>query len=81
MSRSYDRRSTVPFHSTMTLSNCLGFLSSVHGSVQDLSLLKAACHLADLRGNLALGLLNLVQLGIQVVNGSLGLGEVSSQVR
>merc|ERR1719295_2566242 len=49
----------------------LGF--PVHGSVQDLSLVKAAGHLADLRGNLALGLLNLAQLGVQVVNGTLGL--------
>merc|ERR1719295_1297794 len=52
----------------------------VHGSIQDLSLVKAAGHLADLRGNLALGLLNLVQLGIQVVDGRLGLSEASGQL-
>merc|ERR1719449_12384 len=52
----------------------------VHGSVQDLSLVKAAGHLADLSGNLALGLLNLVQLGVQVVNGSLCFGQPCSQL-
>merc|ERR1719189_1628541 len=56
----------------------LGF--PVHGSVQDLGLVKAVGHLADLRGNLALGLLNLVQLGVQVVNSSLGLGQASGQL-
>merc|ERR1719158_254108 len=52
----------------------------VHGSVEDLGLVKAAGHLADLSGNLALCLLNLVQLGIQVVNGSLCFGQPCSQL-
>merc|ERR1712240_655101 len=52
----------------------------VHGSVEDLSLVEAAGHLSDLGGNLALGLLNLVQLGGKVVNGSLSLGQTSSEL-
>merc|ERR1719239_1059229 len=52
----------------------------VHGGVEDLGLVEAAGHLADLRGNLALGLLNLVQLGVQVVDGSLSLGQTSSEL-
>merc|ERR1719251_556754 len=43
----------------------------VHGSVQDLGLVQAVGHVAALRSNLGLGLLHLVQLGVQVVNGSL----------
>merc|ERR1719239_1897154 len=52
----------------------------VHGSIEDLGLVKAAGHLADLRGDLALGLLNLVQLSVQVVNGSLCFGQSGSQL-
>ena len=47
----------------------------VHGSIEDLGLVKAVGHIAALTGNLSLSLLNLVQLGVQVVNGSLGLGQ------
>merc|ERR1719260_463002 len=52
----------------------------VHGGVEDLSLVEAAGHLSDLGGNLALGLLNLVQLGIQVVDGSLSLSQTSGEL-
>merc|ERR1712200_85141 len=52
----------------------------VHGGIEDLGLVEAAGHLADLRGNLALGLLNLVKLGIEVVDGSLSLGQTSSEL-
>merc|ERR1719278_623879 len=52
----------------------------LHGSVEDLGLVQAAAHLTDLGGNLALGLLNLVQLSVQVVNGSLCLGQSCSQL-
>merc|ERR1719260_503676 len=52
----------------------------VHGGVEDLGLVEAAGHLGDLGGNLALGLLNLVQLGVQVVDGSLSLGQTSSEL-
>merc|ERR1712240_895444 len=52
----------------------------VHGSVEDLGLVEAAGHLSDLGGNLALGLLNLVQLGVKVVDGGLGLGQTSSEL-
>merc|ERR1719470_247317 len=52
----------------------------VHGSVEDLGLVKAAGHLADLRSHLTLGLLNLVQLGVQVVDGSLSLGQTSGEL-
>merc|ERR1712240_701681 len=52
----------------------------VHGSVEDLGLIEAAGHLSDLGGNLALGLLNLVQLGVQVVNSGLGLSQTSSEL-
>merc|ERR1719470_523920 len=52
----------------------------VHSSVEDLGLVKAAGHLSDLRGNLALGLLNLVQLGVKVVDGSLSLGQTSGEL-
>merc|ERR1719336_3585754 len=52
----------------------------VHGSIEDLGLVEAAGHLSDLGGNLALGLLNLVQLGVQVVNGGLGLSQTSSEL-
>merc|ERR1712240_748589 len=52
----------------------------VHGGVEDLGLVKAAGHLSDLGGNLALGLLNLVQLGVKVVDGSLSLGQTSGEL-
>merc|ERR1719291_125242 len=51
----------------------------VHGSVEDLRLVKAVGHVAALRSNLGLGLLNLVQLGVQVVNGSLSLRQSCGQ--
>merc|ERR1719373_719054 len=46
----------------------------LHGSVDHLGLVKVGGHLGDLSLDLALGLLNLGQLGIEVVNSSLGLG-------
>merc|ERR1719225_177051 len=52
----------------------------VHGGVEDLGLVEAAGHLGDLGGNLALGLLNLVQLGVQVVDGGLGLSQTGSEL-
>merc|ERR1719282_431370 len=52
----------------------------VHSGVEDLGLVKAAGHLSDLGGNLALGLLNLVQLGVQVVNGGLSLGQTGGEL-
>merc|ERR1719436_1612542 len=52
----------------------------VHGSVEDLGLVQAVGHVAALRGNLGLGLLNLVQLGVQVVNGSLSLSQSCGQL-
>merc|ERR1719278_1815654 len=52
----------------------------VHGSVEDLSLVQAVGHVAALRGNLGLGLLNLVQLGVQIVNGSLSLSKSCGQL-
>merc|ERR1719365_127315 len=48
---------------------------SIHGSVENLGLVQAAGHLTDLGGDFALGLLNLVQLSVQVVNGSLCLSK------
>merc|ERR1719291_1660293 len=51
----------------------------VHGSVEDLRLVEAVGHVAALRSNLCLGLLNLVQLGVQVVNGSLSLRQSCGQ--
>merc|ERR1719470_545405 len=52
----------------------------VHGSVEDLGLVKAAGHLADLRSHLTLGLFNLVQLGVQVVDGRLSLSQTSGEL-
>merc|ERR1719260_425697 len=52
----------------------------VHGSVEDLGPVEAAGHLGDLGGNLALGLLNLVQLGVKVVNGSLSLSQTGGEL-
>merc|ERR1719474_1939835 len=52
----------------------------VHGGVEDLGLVEAAGHLSDLGGNLALGLLNLVQLGVKVVDGGLSLGQTSGEL-
>merc|ERR1719195_2071141 len=52
----------------------------VHGSVEHLGLVEAAGHLADLGGNLALGLLNLVELSVQVVDGRLSLGQTSGEL-
>merc|ERR1719422_1630206 len=47
---------------------------TLHGSVDNLGLVEVGGHLVDLGLDLALGLLNLGQLGIEVVNGSLSLG-------
>merc|ERR1719291_26634 len=52
----------------------------LHGSIEDLGLVQACSHLTDLSGNLALGLLNLVQLCVQVVNGSLSLSQTSGEL-
>merc|ERR1719260_371361 len=51
-----------------------------HGSVEDLGLVKAAGHLADLSGHLTLRLFNLVQLGVQVVYGRLSLSQTSGEL-
>merc|ERR1719427_1410656 len=67
---------TLPFANDLV--ELLGL--PLHGSIEDLGLVQAAGHIADLRGNLALGLLNLVQLGIQVVNGGLSLSQTSSEL-
>merc|ERR1719270_2065009 len=52
----------------------------LHGSVDDLGLVEVGGHLGDLGLDLALGLLNLSQLGIEVVNGSLSLGVPGGQL-
>merc|ERR1719291_1127503 len=67
---------TLPFANDLV--ELLGL--PLHGSIEDLSLVQAAGHIADLRGHLALGLLNLVQFGIQVVNGSLSLSQTSGEL-
>merc|ERR1711976_533244 len=46
----------------------------LHGSVNNLGLVEVGGHLIDLLLDLALGLLNLGELGVEVINGSLGLG-------
>merc|ERR1719495_627229 len=46
---------------------------SLHGSINNLGLVKVGGHLSDLILDLALGLLNLGKLGIEVINGSLSL--------
>merc|ERR1719445_1255923 len=53
---------------------------SLHGSVDNLGLVEVGRHLVDLSLDLALGLLNLGQLGIEVVNGSLSLGVPGGQL-
>merc|ERR1719281_1456132 len=53
---------------------------SLHGSVDNLGLVEVGGHLVDLGLDLALGLLNLGQLGIEVVNGSLSLGVPGGQL-
>merc|ERR1719419_1328066 len=55
-------------------------LEQLRGGVAGLGLVEAAGHLSDLGGNLALGLLNLVQLGVQVVNGSLSLSQTGGEL-
>merc|ERR1719490_451243 len=52
----------------------------LNGGIEDLGLVQACSHLTDLRGNLALGLLNLVQLSVQVVDGSLSLSQTSGEL-
>merc|ERR550534_468058 len=52
----------------------------LHGGIEDLGLVQACSHLTDLSSNLALGLLNLVQLSVQVVNGSLSLSQTSGEL-
>merc|ERR1719356_1369997 len=48
----------------------------LHGGVDNLGLVEVGGHLGDLGLDLALGLLNLGELSIEVVNGSLSLGLV-----
>merc|ERR1740129_1218955 len=52
----------------------------LHCGIEDLGLVQDAGHLTDLSADLALGLLNLVQLSGQVVDGSLGLGQSRGQL-
>merc|ERR1719178_455032 len=52
----------------------------LHGGIEDLGLVQAVGHVVALRGNLALGLLNLGQLCVQVVNGSLSLSQTSGEL-
>merc|ERR1719175_8537 len=47
----------------------------LHGGVEDLSLVKRVGGLVQLGLQLALGFVHLVQLGLQVLDGALGLGE------
>merc|ERR1719178_594348 len=68
----------LPLPFTNDLVELLGL--PLHGGIEDLGLVQACSHLTDLRGNLALGLLNLVQLGVQVVNGSLSLSQTSGEL-
>merc|ERR1719187_804241 len=60
---------------TLVLSDCFVKLLglSLHGSIDNLGLVKVGGHLSDLILDLALGLLNLGKLGIEVINGSLSL--------
>merc|ERR1719281_987470 len=53
---------------------------SLHGSVDNLGLVEVGGHLIDLSLDLALGLLNLGELGVEVVNGSLSLGVPGGQL-
>merc|ERR1712079_321273 len=46
----------------------------LHGGVDNLGLVEVGGHLVDLLLDLALGLVNLGKLGIEVINGGLGLG-------
>merc|ERR550532_3595765 len=52
----------------------------LHGSVDHLGLVEVGGHLVDLDLDLALSLLDLGQLGLQVVNGGLGLGVPGGQL-
>merc|ERR1719323_2372856 len=52
----------------------------LHGSVDNLGLVEVGGHLIDLSLDLALGLLNLGELGVEVVNGSLGLSVPASKL-
>merc|ERR1719356_1850111 len=52
----------------------------LHGSVNNLGLVEVGGHLIDLLLDLALGLLNLGELGVEVVNGSLSLGVPGGQL-
>merc|ERR1719333_1675357 len=52
----------------------------LHGSVDNLGLVEVGGHLIDLSLDLALGLLNLGELGVEVVNGSLSLGVPGGQL-
>merc|ERR1740129_1805892 len=65
----------LPFANDLVELLCL----PLHGGIEDLGLVQAAGHLTDLGANLTLGLLNLVQLSSQVVDGSLGLGQSRGQ--
>merc|ERR1719195_1593998 len=53
---------------------------SLHGGIDNLGLVEVGCHLGDLLLDLALGLVNLSELGIEVVNGGLSLGVPGSQL-
>merc|ERR1719356_78143 len=52
----------------------------LHGGVDNLGLVKGGGHLGDLGLDLALVLLNLGELGVEVVNGSLSLGVPGGQL-
>merc|ERR1719341_2184958 len=52
----------------------------LHGSINNLGLVKVGGHLIDLLLDLALGLLHLGELGIEVVNGCLSLGVPGSKL-
>merc|ERR1719341_1658965 len=66
----------LPF--TNNLVKLLGL--PLHGGIEDLGLVQACSHLTDLSSNLALGLLNLVKLSVQVVDGSLSLSQTSGEL-
>merc|ERR1719195_707452 len=52
----------------------------LHGGIDNLGLVKVGGHLGDLLLDLALGLVNLGELGIEVINGGLSLGVPGSQL-
>merc|ERR1719195_1313254 len=52
----------------------------LHGGIDNLGLVEVGGHLGDLLLDLALGLVNLGELGIEVINGGLSLGVPGSQL-